>query len=43
MGEPDYKTTKGIGADTKEIMLELGYTAAEIEEMKASKGIKCTK
>jgi crotonobetainyl-CoA:carnitine CoA-transferase CaiB-like acyl-CoA transferase len=43
MGEPDYKTTKGIGADTKEIMLELGYTAAEIEKMKESKAIKYTK
>lgn len=41
MGKPDFRTSTGIGAETREILLELGYTAEQIEEMKASKVIRC--
>jgi len=40
MGLSDFKTTTGIGSETEEILLQLGYTAAEIDEMKASKVIR---
>lgn len=34
MGEPEYKTTGGIGANTIEILEGLGYELQEIEDMK---------
>jgi len=40
MGEPEFRTSKGIGADTREILLELGYTATEIDAMKNNKIIR---
>ena len=40
MGISEFKTTTGIGSETKEILLSLGYTAAEIDELKASKVIR---
>ncbi|MBR0599358.1 CaiB/BaiF CoA transferase family protein [Sinanaerobacter chloroacetimidivorans] len=37
MGEPDYKTSEGIGANTWEILEGLGYGPQEIMEMKENK------
>lgn len=40
MGQAEYKTTGGAGANTVEILKSLGYTSKEIEEMKNNKIVK---
>jgi len=40
MGLSEFKTTTGIGSETEEILLQMGYTATAIDEMKANNIIR---
>ncbi len=40
MGLPDYNLSHPLGADTKDILTDLGYSAAEINDMQEKKLIK---